>query len=99
MVPSPAIAFESVARGVLRRDDSGIRDGAGRARGPRDERAAAVFDSPEEVRVMGWVKDILAAKGDQVHTISGSATAYEAADKMVRCNVGSLVVMEEGKVA
>jgi CBS domain-containing protein len=48
---------------------------------------------------MGWVKDILAAKGGQVHTISGSATAYEAADKLVRCNVGSLVVMEEGKVA
>jgi len=48
---------------------------------------------------MGPVKDILAAKGGQVHTISGSATAYEAVEKMVRCNVGSLVVMEGGQVA
>ena len=48
---------------------------------------------------MGRVQDILAAKGGQVHTISGSATAYEAVEKLVRCNVGSLVVMDGGEVA
>src|SRR5262245_64913827 len=48
---------------------------------------------------MGRVADILARKGGAVHDISKQATVFEAIEKMVRHNVGSLIVMEGDAVA
>lgn len=43
---------------------------------------------------MATVSQLLAIKGNTVHTISRSATVFEAIDKMVSHNVGSLVVID-----
>jgi CBS domain-containing protein len=48
---------------------------------------------------MSRVSDILSRKGDQVHTIPRSATVYEAVEKMVGENVGSLLVTEGEEIA
>ncbi len=45
---------------------------------------------------MGLVADILARKGRAVHTVDREASAFEAVEKMVRENVGSLVVTDRG---
>ncbi len=42
------------------------------------------------------VADILRAKGSQVYTISENATVYDAIQKMVEHDVGSLVVVDGG---
>src|SRR5438045_2661364 len=47
---------------------------------------------------MRTVRDILAVKGNEVVTISPQASAYEAATRMSERNIGSLVVMEEGRL-
>ena len=43
---------------------------------------------------MRCVADLLRAKGREVHTVSPTATVYDAVDRMVRHNVGSLLVTE-----
>ena len=48
---------------------------------------------------MARVADILARKGPQVHEISEGATVFEAIEKMVRNNIGSLIVMEGDSIA
>jgi CBS domain-containing protein len=48
---------------------------------------------------MSRVAEILIYKGREVHTIEGSATAFEALEKMVRANVGALVVTGGGAIA
>jgi len=44
------------------------------------------------------VSDILEAKGSDVLHIESSATVYEAIKRMVNANVGSLLVIERGKL-
>lgn len=48
---------------------------------------------------MGHVSDILEAKGGDVLDIDGEATVLDAVRKMVDSNVGSLLVMEAGRLA
>jgi CBS domain-containing protein len=45
---------------------------------------------------MASVDQLLSMKGQAIHTITMTATVYEAIAKMVAKNVGSLVVMDEG---
>ena len=47
---------------------------------------------------MAHVSDILEAKGSDVLHIESSATVYEAIKRMVNANVGSLLVIERGKL-
>jgi len=47
---------------------------------------------------MGSVREILRAKGSQVHTIDRAATVFAAIDQMTQHNVGALVVMEGDQV-
>jgi IMP dehydrogenase len=48
---------------------------------------------------MGTVSDILGSKSGEVLSIEGSATVLEAVTTMVAANVGSLLVMEDGRLA
>jgi len=48
---------------------------------------------------MTRVADILAAKGTTVHAISPDASVYEAIERMVQHNIGSLLVMEGDELA
>jgi len=48
---------------------------------------------------MATVKDILATKGTQVLTISPDATVFEAALLMNEHKIGSLLVLEDGRLA
>ena len=41
---------------------------------------------------MGNIEDVLRMKGTRIHTISPDATVYEAIERMVERNVGSLIV-------
>ena len=43
---------------------------------------------------MKIIKDILAAKGQEVYTISADATVYEALSLMAEKNVGALVILK-----
>lgn len=45
---------------------------------------------------MAKVKDVILVKGSTVYSIPGTATVYQAIEKMVQCNVGALVVTREG---
>jgi signal-transduction protein with cAMP-binding, CBS, and nucleotidyltransferase domain len=45
---------------------------------------------------MATVKDVLEVKGTVVYDVWRSATVYQAIEKMVQCNVGALVVTDEG---
>jgi len=47
---------------------------------------------------MPMVQDILATKGNQVHTVAPGATALEAIKRMNQHKIGALLVMEEGQV-
>ena len=47
---------------------------------------------------MECVADLLRAKGREVYTVSPSATVYDAVDRMVRHNVGSLLVTESDEI-
>jgi len=47
---------------------------------------------------MRCVADLLRAKGREVHTISPAATVYDAVDRMVHHNVGSLLVAEGDQI-
>jgi CBS domain-containing protein len=47
---------------------------------------------------MSHVSDILVTKGHDVLAIEGSATVYEAIERMVGANVGSLLVTEDGRL-
>src|SRR5687768_5091401 len=46
---------------------------------------------------MPTVQDILARKGDQVHTISPTATVLEATQRMNQHKIGALLVMQDGR--
>ena len=48
---------------------------------------------------MSRVSDILAGKGREVLSIDASATVFDAVTRMVEGNVGSLLVMDGGKLA
>lgn len=48
---------------------------------------------------MGTIAKVLAAKGNEVHTIAPDATVYEAVVRMVEKNVGSLLVLDGDKIA
>ena len=48
---------------------------------------------------MGTVANVLQQKGSTVHTIEISATVYEAVERMVARNVGSLLVMDGERIA
>ena len=48
---------------------------------------------------MTLVKQLLAAKGDAVWKISPEASVYEALEMMAEKNVGSLVVLDGGKLS
>ena len=48
---------------------------------------------------MATVRDILAVKGGQVLTVSPHATVLDAAQRMNEHKIGSLVVLEHGRVA
>jgi len=43
---------------------------------------------------MSRVADVLSQKGREVHTTEPETTTFEALEKMVRCNIGALVVTE-----
>jgi CBS domain-containing protein len=45
---------------------------------------------------MPTVRDVLAAKGNGLHTIGGDATVLEATREMNRHKIGALVVTEDG---
>jgi CBS domain-containing protein len=47
---------------------------------------------------MARISEVLQRKGTQVHSIAPSATVYQAIEKMVAENVGSLVVLDGGRV-
>ncbi len=47
---------------------------------------------------MKTIGDILAVKGNKVHTISPEALVLRAVETMVEYNIGALVVMEDAKV-
>jgi CBS domain-containing protein len=47
---------------------------------------------------MATIRDLLAVKGSQVFTIGSSATVYDAAVLMNEHKIGSLVVLDEGRV-
>ena len=49
-------------------------------------------------RCMAYVSDILRGKGSDVLKIDASATVYEALEKIVERNVGSILVTEGGEV-
>jgi IMP dehydrogenase len=48
---------------------------------------------------MGRICDILERKGRKVHALPRHSTVYEALETMVRENIGSLVVTEDGGIA
>jgi CBS domain-containing protein len=48
---------------------------------------------------MNQLADILDDKGDQVLRIEADASVFEAIERMVEANVGSLLVTEEGEIA
>ena len=47
---------------------------------------------------MGRIADLLAKKGNEVYTIEGTATVYEAVKKMVERNTGSLLVTQGDQI-
>jgi CBS domain-containing protein len=47
---------------------------------------------------MECVADLLRAKGRAVHTVSPTSSVYDAVDRMVRHNVGSLLVTEGDEI-
>jgi CBS domain-containing protein len=49
---------------------------------------------PIQEAAMSRVADVLSQKGREVHTVERETTTYEALEKMVRHNVGALVVTE-----
>jgi CBS domain-containing protein len=59
---------------------------------------AAAFPSGDREAAVAHVSDILEAKGSDVLHIESSATVYEAIKRMVNANVGSLLVIERGKL-
>ncbi|HEY7116881.1 MAG TPA: CBS domain-containing protein [Tepidisphaeraceae bacterium] len=48
---------------------------------------------------MPTVRDVLAVKGDSLHTIAGNATVLDATRKMNQHKIGALVVMDGDHVA
>ena len=47
---------------------------------------------------MGTVRNILQIKGNAVHTVSPGTSVYEALEELENNNMGSLVVVEDGKL-
>ncbi len=52
-----------------------------------------------EVASMTTVRQLLSEKGDKVHTVSPGDTVYNAIRKMADEDIGSLLVMDDGKIA
>ena len=48
---------------------------------------------------MGTVRNILAIKGNSVHTVDVGSTVYDALDKLESLNIGALVVTDQGYYA
>ncbi len=48
---------------------------------------------------MTTVRQLLSEKGDRVHTVSPGDTVYNAIRKMADEDIGSLLVMDDGKIA
>jgi CBS domain-containing protein len=48
---------------------------------------------------MSIVKNILQKKGNAVHSISADSSVYDALEELEEKNIGSLVVIENGKLA
>ncbi len=48
---------------------------------------------------MTTVRQLLSGKGDKVHTVSPGDTVYNAIRKMADEDIGSLIVMDDGKIA
>lgn len=46
---------------------------------------------------MANVRDMIRTKGATVHSVTPSATVFEAIEKMVRYNIGALVVIENDR--
>lgn len=47
---------------------------------------------------MGIVRNILQKKGDAVHSISPGSSVYDALEELEEKNIGSLVVVENGRL-
>jgi len=47
---------------------------------------------------VGKVSDILGAKGVQVHSIPADATVFEAVERMVKSNAGSVIVKDAEEI-
>lgn len=47
---------------------------------------------------MGTVRNILQTKGNAVYTVSPESSVYEALEELENNNLGSLVVVEDGKL-
>ncbi|UCE85593.1 MAG: CBS domain-containing protein [Deltaproteobacteria bacterium] len=47
---------------------------------------------------MKTVRQLLGEKGHTVYTIAPGATVFEALERMADCNVGALVVIDDGEV-
>ena len=45
------------------------------------------------------IRDLLQAKGEEVHSIHPSATLADVVTKLVECNCGSLMVMDDDRIA
>ena len=61
--------------------------------------AAHVQSIPNLEVLMPNVRDVLASKGDSLHSIDSQASVLEATRRMNQHKVGALVVMEGGRVA
>ncbi len=48
---------------------------------------------------MGTVRNILAIKGNSVHTVDVGSTVYDALDTLENLNIGALVVTDQGYYA
>jgi CBS domain-containing protein len=48
---------------------------------------------------MGTIANVLAGKGNEVHTIAAEATVYDAIVRMVERNVGALLVLNGDRIA
>lgn len=51
-----------------------------------------------KLHTMGFVRDILQFKGNAVYAVSPDSSVYEALEELENNNLGSLVVVENGKL-
>jgi len=58
----------------------------------------AVFANEKEVTPMPSVQDVLAVKGQQVHSVTPATTVLEAIHKMNQYKIGALLVMHDSHI-